>query len=316
MFVEHSIESVISRLRSLDVSSIFMQVPDGLKPHAWQWAERLEKEGYVVSVHGAGVYGSCDLPVNTRADAVLHIGHPPIPGVYGSVESVIFMPVYRDFSRRIPPPDETGMSTVGLVAISQYIKSLDAVKKEMEKMGYHVKIPPRGERCFFPGQVLGCDYSGPETVAGEVDGFVLLAEGDFHAVGLLMRTHKPVYVPGEEVFDLALEDRILRKRFGVLARAGNGSKAVILLSQKPGQKRDGTAAELKRLLNERYEVLVVELDDVRKDIIENFNADFYISTVCPRVALDDAKIYEKPILTPHEAKIMLGLSDEYEWDVI
>ncbi|MCK5310177.1 MAG: diphthamide synthesis protein, partial [Thermoplasmata archaeon] len=46
--------------------------------------------------------------------------------------------------------------------------------------------------------------------------------------------------------------------------------------------------------------------------------DAWISTACPRLAIDDYSTYEKPILTPIELEILLGKRawEEYAFDEI
>ena len=49
-----------------------------------------------------------------------------------------------------------------------------------------------------------------------------------------------------------------------------------------------------------------------------YRVDAFISTACPRLAMDDSSRYDKPILTPTEAEVSLGLRewDNYAFDVI
>ena len=49
-----------------------------------------------------------------------------------------------------------------------------------------------------------------------------------------------------------------------------------------------------------------------------FEADAYVSTACPRIAIDDYLKYTKPILTPIELEIVLGIKEwsDYTMDLI
>jgi 2-(3-amino-3-carboxypropyl)histidine synthase len=46
--------------------------------------------------------------------------------------------------------------------------------------------------------------------------------------------------------------------------------------------------------------------------------DCYVSTACPRIAIDDYLQYKKPIITPVEVEIVLGKRawEEYVFDEI
>ncbi|WP_456444207.1 diphthamide synthesis protein, partial [Thermococcus sp.] len=42
----------------------------------------------------------------------------------------------------------------------------------------------------------------------------------------------------------------------------------------------------------------------------------YVVVACPRVPVDDYESWRKPVLTPREVEILLGLHNEYEFDEI
>ena len=52
--------------------------------------------------------------------------------------------------------------------------------------------------------------------------------------------------------------------------------------------------------------------------IDYSDFDAFVSTACPRVAIDDAMKFKKPVLTPIEFEILLGERDwnNYEFDQI
>ncbi|MBO7204879.1 MAG: diphthamide synthesis protein, partial [Candidatus Methanomethylophilaceae archaeon] len=46
--------------------------------------------------------------------------------------------------------------------------------------------------------------------------------------------------------------------------------------------------------------------------------DAYVCTACPRIAMDDALRYDRPMLTPPELEVALGIRewDDYVFDQI
>ncbi|MEM4645842.1 MAG: diphthamide synthesis protein, partial [Archaeoglobaceae archaeon] len=42
--------------------------------------------------------------------------------------------------------------------------------------------------------------------------------------------------------------------------------------------------------------------------------DFYVNTACPRISYDDYKRFSKPIITPQEFEVLIGLKEEIEMD--
>ena len=78
---------------------------------------------------------------------------------------------------------------LGLVGSIQHLHLLPDYVKRLEKAGFDVEIPIGGERLTFPGQVLGCNYSGDDPSIGH---YLFLGSGDFHPIGLVLHTGKPL----------------------------------------------------------------------------------------------------------------------------
>jgi len=86
---------------------------------------------------------------------------------------------------------------------------------DWREAGYEVEIPIGGARLSFPGQVLGCNYSGDDDSIGH---YLFLGSGDFHPIGLVLHTGKPLamldpYTGDAEEMSLERIERILRQRF-------------------------------------------------------------------------------------------------------
>ena len=80
-------------------------------------------------------------------------------------------------------------SKLGLVASIQHLHLIFDFKKKFEDAGYEVEVPVGGARLTFPGQVLGCNYSGDDD---EIGHYIFLGSGDFHPIGLVLHTGKPL----------------------------------------------------------------------------------------------------------------------------
>ena len=67
------------------------------------------------------------------------------------------------------------------------------------------------------------------------------------------------------------------------------------------------------------EAFLILLDDVSPNLLLPFiDIDAFVMTACPRIAIDDSKMYKKPLLTPPELEIVLGKRkwEDYEIDEI
>jgi 2-(3-amino-3-carboxypropyl)histidine synthase len=202
---------------------------------------------------------------------------------------------------------------LGLVGSIQHLHLLEQYKERLEKAGFDVIIPVGGERLTFPGQVLGCNYSGDQDDIGH---YIFLGSGDFHPIGLVMHTGKPLalldpYTGDAGEMSLERIERILRQRFGLIMAVDGCETFGILIGEKPGQMRRNLAIRMKRLLEKHGKKgYLLALDHVSPELIDFYPVDAFVNTACPRIAIDDSVRYAKALITPYELEVALG---EKEW---
>jgi 2-(3-amino-3-carboxypropyl)histidine synthase len=94
----------------------------------------------------------------------------------------------------------------------------------------------------------------------------------------------------------------------------------VLVSSKEGQERLEMAIALKNKIQDQgREAYLILLDNIKPDLLMAFrDLDAFVVTACPRIAIDDDQIYEKPLITPYELEIALGVRDwgDYQIDEI
>jgi 2-(3-amino-3-carboxypropyl)histidine synthase len=184
-------------------------------------------------------------------------------------------------------------------------------------------MPGSDARVKHPGQVLGCNVTSASSITKEVDQFLFIGSGDFHPLAVALETGKDVLVLDplmREVRDIKeLKDRVLRQRYAAIAIAQEVKGFGILISTKPGQRRRALAMRLRALIEEKGKrAWVIALDNITPDQLLAFQVDAFVSTACPRIAVDDALRYKKPILTPVELEVALGARswEDYSFDSI
>jgi len=211
---------------------------------------------------------------------------------------------------------------LGLVGSIQHLHLLEEFKERFEKAGFDVTIPVGGARLTFPGQVLGCNYSGDDDDIGH---YLFLGSGDFHPIGLVLHTGKPLALLDPytgEASEMSSEriERILRQRFGLIMAIQDAQSFAILIGEKPGQMRRTLALRIKRLLEKHDKKgYLLALEHVGPELIHFYPVDAYVNTACPRIAIDDAVKYDKPLITPYELEVALGekdWSEGYQFDEI
>lgn len=296
---------------------VVLQVPAGLVRNAHELADRLRTEGGVpVDLATRPCFGACDFPTSVeapRADLAVVLGHAPIPNV--PVERTTFFVEMRDAGgdpeRLAVIVERAGVPRrVGLVVSVQHLDLVGPLAASLERRGYSVRVGSGDHRLAYPGQALGCNYTGAEAVAREVDAFLFLGTGRFHPIGLAFAVDRPVY--SLDPLQASIEppvDRgaLIRKRQLVVAGTRDARRWGILVSTFAGQNRSPIALALQARARSRgreAEILLFDRLDGRD--LEGRAFDAYVCTACPRIALDDGANYPKPILTPPEFLMALG----------
>jgi 2-(3-amino-3-carboxypropyl)histidine synthase len=301
---------------------VALQLPEGLKRRALELVDGIEKATDArVVVSADPCYGACDLidaqlePLGV--DLVVHVGHtamgdtpPSLPTLFVEARSTIPVDVAVAAAMGLL----RGGDRVGLLATTQYREGMARAGELLSRGGHEVVVGEGGRRLAFPGQVLGCDLSAARAVSDRVDAFVLLGGGAFHGAGVSMATGRPVVVADVEAGGARSvedeRDRLLRRRGAVIARAGDAETFGILVESRPGQQRWGLALALRddlRAAGRRPVVLL--LREVTPDRLLALGMDAYVSTACPRIAVDDQSSYATPVLTPLEVRILIGKAD-------
>ena len=307
-------------------SSVALQLPEGLKIRATEIIDFLsERTNSKFIVLGDPCYGACDIFYNFKdvADALVHFGHSPIPS-QEIEEDVLYIEAFyhADVKDALERYIDQLPDRIGLLATVQYIGCLEQAKEVIEGHGKKAVIAKGDRRTCYPGQVLGCDCSSAEN-ASDVDMFLFIGEGDFHplaaafGVGKEIRVLNPITGELRSVDDV--RDRILRKRFAAIERARSAESFLVIVCSKIGQRRDQVAddivEEIKASGKRAYKAFMNELSPQN---LMAYRVDAFVSTACPRLAMDDYSRYDRPILTPTEAEVSLGLRewDDYAFDVI
>lgn len=320
------IERIADWIRGGGYASAALQFPEGLKSDALRVADELRRmTGADFFIIGYPCYGACDLFVDFRryAPALVHFGHSPIPSM-GDGGDVLFVEVRSDAdASAVSAVVDMLPDRVGLLATVQYVGLLEEAAAILEGAGKKAVIGKGDSRIFHPGQVLGCNSSAALSIQDEVDGFLFIGEGDFHPLAAAFGTSKPMLVinpvtgVARNVDDV--RDRILRKRFAAIESSRDAKDFVVLVSGKAGQNRMPVACDIcGRLRSAGKKAEIVIMDEINPGALLPYQADAYVNTACPRVAMDDSAKYSKPMLTVTEVDHVLGVRcwDEYRFDSI
>jgi len=296
---------------------ILIQLPEGLKAEGPRLAAIAEEAGALAIVSADPCYGACDLALadaeSLGADLIIHYGHSPqikqerMPTIY--IEAGAKISVKATVKKAIPLLKH--WNSIGLVTTVQHVHTLNEAKELLLKAGKRVVIGDVG-RAKYAGQVTGCDYSNAKSISKEVDAFLFIGGGRFHAIGVALATTKPTITadPYEKraypIHDEA--QRILKQRWASISEAKKAEKFGILIGLKNGQRRVEEAVEAKKKLEKSgKEATLLALREVTPETLMQFpHLDAFVNTACPRISLDDTSRFPKPVLTFEEMLVMAG----------
>ncbi|WP_297475307.1 diphthamide biosynthesis enzyme Dph2 [Thermococcus sp.] len=322
---EVPVGEILVRLRELNAERVLIQTPEGLKSEAQALADFLEGKGIEAIISGDINYGACD-PADTEArslgcDALIHLGHSymalhlEVPTIF--VPAFARIDVVPALERNIDEIKKLGRR-IALVTTAQHIHQLERAKAFLEGKGFEVLIGKGDSRVSWPGQVLGCNFSAAKL---DVEGVLFIGAGYFHPIGVAMAVKKPTLeinpYSGDAVWMDDEAERLIRKRWAQIARAMNAERFGVITSTKKGQLRLAEAKRVVKLLRERGKYArLIAMNHISYPALEGFDFDAYVVVACPRVPIDDYENWRKPVLTPREVEILLGLRDDYEFDEI
>jgi 2-(3-amino-3-carboxypropyl)histidine synthase len=319
------IDRAVAEVRSRKARLVGLQMPEGLKTRARDFANRLEgATGCQVIILGDPCYGACDLRSLSGMDLLVHVGHAPMPDLRPGVPTV-FLEVRMDFDPlgALMKDLDKVRARVGLVATAQHVHLLPSVQMALTSAGRTVLIGKGDARTASPGQVLGCNVTSALSIMNEVEQFVFLGSGYFHPLAVSLGTGLPVLCvdPYRGIVDdiSASKEKVIRQRYAAMAKAMEAKDWLVLLCDKPGQKRYALAIRCRDTLRGKgMRADIVQMNEVRAEALLPYRAEAAVSTACPRLAIDDGPHYPIPILTPWEMEMVLGIRnmEEYRFDQI
>lgn len=314
-------ERIRQEIVKLGARRVLIQLPEGLKREGLHIANIVEKTGAQPMISADPCYGACDLATaeaeSLGADLIVHFGHTKllryerVPTIY--VEARATAKVGLTVEKALPLLED--WHKIGLVTTVQHVQTLDNVREFLLHAGKIVIIGD-SQRTNYPGQVVGCDYSNAESIARDVEAFVFIGGGRFHALGVALSTFRPTIVADpyeKKAYSVDEEARlILRQRWANIEDARKGKTFAVLVGLKPGQRRLEEALLMKDKLEKygRKTYLFVVRNIYPEVLMEFSGVDAYVNTACPRISFDDAPDFRKPLLTMSEALVVCG---ELSW---
>jgi 2-(3-amino-3-carboxypropyl)histidine synthase len=319
---DFEIERLKEEITKRGAKRVLFQLPEGLKTQGPCLASTAEKLGSVAIVSADPCYGACDLAFEAAealgADLVVHYGHSPmtpqqcVPTVYFEAKTSLSLKPAVELA--LPLLEQ--WKNIGLVTTIQHIDMLAEARTMLLNSGKSVEVGD-ARRLEQAGQITGCDYSNASAVAKEVDAFLFVGGGRFHAVGVGLATSKPTVAADPfERRAFSVDDdvrRVAKQRWASLSEAENARCFGVLIGLKSGQKRIDEALKVKKKLEKKgKQVTLLAVREVIPEVLMQFpSLEAFVNTACPRIALEAASKFSRPVLTVNEALVVTG---EFTWE--
>jgi len=313
-----------TKIQEYKAKTVLIQLPEGLKPYAHRIAVAVEDAGARCFILADPCYGACDIAFDEArtiaADLIVHYGHAEM------IRRLDTRAVYFDARAQVQvtPAVKQAMcllkswKKIGLVTTIQHVHRLEAARNLLLKEGKEVVIGDAG-RLKYAGQVIGCDYSNAQATENQVDAFLFIGGGKFHAVGVSLATSKPTIVadPYEKrAYSVEGEAQKIRKqRMARISEAMQAETFGVVIGLKTGQNRLQEAINIRdRLVCKGKKALLFVAREITPEVLIQFpTVDAFVNTACPRIVLDDSSRFSKPMLTVNEA---LAVINEVDWSTL
>ena len=315
-------ERIKQEITKLGAKRVLLQLPEGLKPEGPRLAKIIEKTGALPIISADPCYGACDIATSEAeflgVDLILHFGHAKlvkheqVPTVY--VEARATVTVDDAVEKSVPLLSKWGK--IGLATTVQHVQALDDAREILVRAGKTVVIGDAG-RMNYSGQVSGCDYSNVKSIANDVEAFLFIGGGRFHALGIALSTSKPTIIadPYEKrAYSIDGEaQKILKQRWACIAEAEHAKTLGVIVGLKPGQKRLDDALKIKEIAEKNGKaIFLLAIREILPESLMEFpTVDAYVNTACPRISLDAPSKFRKPVLTVNEFMVVSG---ESSWE--
>jgi 2-(3-amino-3-carboxypropyl)histidine synthase len=310
-------QRIIREIARLGAKRVLLQMPQGLKPEATKIAQTIEASGVVAIISSDPCYGACDIALDEAeglaVDLIVHFGHAKmvqqgkVPAIY--VEAYANISIDTAVLQAIPLL--ANYTKIGLTTSIQHILALNQAKQLLTDAGKTVLIGEYSQM-GYAGQVIGCNYSNATAIADQVDAFLFIGGGKFHALGIALGTTKPTIIADpydNRAYSIVDEaQRLLKQRFASIQEAKKAKTLGILIGLKPGQKHLDNALKVKALAEKAGVVafLLAGREITPEALLDFPKIDAYVNTACPRISLDAPGKFQKPILTVNEFKVVCG----------
>ena len=320
------IHKTIHRIRSLGAKRIALQFPEGLLLFATTISDILSQfcPGVETLIMGDVTYGACCIDDYTAraldCDLLVHYAHSClIPVDVTKIKTLyVFVDISIDTTHLLATLERNFQpgKRIAMVGTIQFNSTLHNVKAELERAGFEILIPQIAP--LSKGEILGCT-SPHLPSSSNVDLILYLGDGRFHLESAMI--HNPSipayrYDPyarklTRETYDHA-EMQTMRRQ--AIDSAKSAKKWGLILGSLGRQGNPHTMKMIEKHLDSKgtpyVNLLLSEIFPGKLALMSD--VECWVQIACPRLSIDWGYAFPRPLLTPYEALVALGLREDWQ----
>ncbi|KAF1808793.1 Diphthamide biosynthesis protein 1 [Eremomyces bilateralis CBS 781.70] len=325
------IHKTIHRVRQSGAKKIALQFPEGLLLFATTISDILTRfcPGTETLIMGDVTYGACCIDDYTAralgCDVLIHYAHSCLIPV--DVTKIKTLYVFVDISIDVPHLIATLTrnfepgKAIAMVGTIQFNATIHHIAPSLRKEGLEIVIPQISP--LSKGEILGCtspQLAKSKDAAGlSADALLYVGDGRFHLESAMIHNPDiPAYRYDPYSRRLTRErydhDELYTLRTKAITNAQSAKKWGLILGSLGRQGNPHTMALIEKRLTEKnipwITILLSEIFPGKLALMPD--VECWVQIACPRLSIDWGYAFPRPLLSPYEALVALGLK-EAKW---
>ncbi|EGX91028.1 diphthamide biosynthesis protein 1 [Cordyceps militaris CM01] len=321
------IPKTIHRIQTAGSKKVALQMPEGLLLFATTISDILTQfcPGVETLIMGDVTYGACCIDDYTAralgCDLLVHYAHSClIPVDVTQIKTLyVFVDISIDAAHLVAALERnfaSGRTTLALVGTIQFNATIHGVRGRLEAAGFRVLVPQIAP--LSRGEILGCT-SPRLSDADAVDAILYLGDGRFHLESIMIHNPRvPAYRYDPYSRKLTREtyghDEMQSVRRTAIRAARGARRWGLILGSLGRQGNPHTMARIEAVLRDRgipwINLLLSEIFPGKLAMMAD--VECWVQVACPRLSIDWGYAFARPLLTPYEALVALGVAEDWE----
>jgi len=323
------IPKTIHRIRTLGAKKVALQFPEGLLLFATTISDILTRfcKDIETLIMGDVTYGACCVDDYTAralgCDILIHYAHSClIPVDVTKIKTLyVFVDISIDVQHLLDTIERNFQpgKTIAMVGTIQFNATLHGITPALRQAGYNIIIPQIAP--LSKGEILGCTSPRLSMKKENIDDItadllLYLGDGRFHLESAMIHNPElPAYRYDPYSRRLTREEygheELYQLRSKAVHTARSAKKWGLILGSLGRQGNPHTLTLIENHLRERgipwINLLLSEIFPGKLAMMDE--VECWVQVACPRLSIDWGYAFPRPLLSPYEALVTLGVRE-------